>query len=62
MDFFHDGMSIMFGGFGGVGSPPTIIDGILNKQIHNLTLIGNDTGFPAHWNRKNCEERASAKR
>src|SRR6476620_190193 len=46
MDFFHDGMSIMFGGFGGVGSPPTIIDGILNKQIMNLTLIGNDTGFP----------------
>ena len=46
MDFFHDGMSIMFGGFGGVGSPPTIIDGILNKQIQNLTLIGNDTGFP----------------
>jgi acetate CoA/acetoacetate CoA-transferase alpha subunit len=46
MDFFHDGMSIMFGGFGGVGSPPTIIDGVLNKQIMNLTLIGNDTGFP----------------
>ena len=22
---------LMFGGFGGVGSPPTIIDGILNK-------------------------------
>ena len=38
MDFFHDGMSIMFGGFGGVGSPPTIIDGILKKHqdIENL--------------------------
>jgi len=46
MEFFHDGMSVMFGGFGGVGSPPTIIDGILAKEIRELTLIGNDTGFP----------------
>ncbi|MDQ1145391.1 acetate CoA/acetoacetate CoA-transferase alpha subunit [Bacillus sp. SORGH_AS 510] len=46
MRFFHDGMSIMFGGFGGVGSPPTLIDGILEKEIRELTLIGNDTGFP----------------
>lgn len=46
MDFFHNGMTLMFGGFGGVGSPPTIIDGILEKGIQNLTLIGNDTGFP----------------
>jgi len=46
MDFFHDGMSIMFGGFGGIGSPPTIIEGILKKDLQHLTLIGNDTGFP----------------
>jgi acetate CoA/acetoacetate CoA-transferase alpha subunit len=46
MGFFHDGMTLMFGGFGGVGSPPTIIDGILEKGIRRLTLIGNDTGFP----------------
>ncbi len=46
MGFFHDGMTLMFGGFGGVGSPPTIIDGILEKGVRNLTLIGNDTGFP----------------
>lgn len=46
LEFFHDGMTIMFGGFGGVGSPPTLIDGILEKRIQNLTLIGNDTGFP----------------
>ncbi|MDR6998195.1 CoA transferase subunit A [Neobacillus niacini] len=46
MEFFHDGMSLLFGGFGGVGSPPTLIDGILEKGIRNLTLIGNDTGFP----------------
>lgn len=46
MDFFHDGMTLMFGGFGGVGSPPTLIDCILKKGVQNLTLIGNDTGFP----------------
>lgn len=46
LDFFHDGTTIMFGGFGGVGSPPTIIDGLVKKGIKDLTLIGNDTGFP----------------
>lgn len=46
MKFFHDGMSIMFGGFGGIGSPPTLIDGIIAKKLQHLTLIGNDTGFP----------------
>src|SRR3954449_10217056 len=46
MEFFHDGMSLLFGGFGGVGSPPTLIDGILEKGIREVTLIGNDTGFP----------------
>ncbi|MGN1387066.1 MAG: 3-oxoacid CoA-transferase subunit A [Bacillus sp. (in: firmicutes)] len=43
---FHDGMSIMFGGFGGIGTPPSLVEFILNLNIENLTLIGNDTGFP----------------
>ncbi|MDQ0271985.1 CoA transferase subunit A [Cytobacillus purgationiresistens] len=43
---FHDGMTLMYGGFGGVGSPPTIIEAILQSGIKDLTLIGNDTGFP----------------
>lgn len=46
MELFHDGMTLMFGGFGGVGSPPSLIDGILDKGVQNITLIGNDTGFP----------------
>lgn len=46
MKYFHNGMSIMFGGFGGIGSPPTLIDAICQKDIRHLTLIGNDTGFP----------------
>lgn len=46
LELFEDGSTIMFGGFGGVGSPPTIIDGLVRKGIKDLTLIGNDTGFP----------------
>ncbi|WP_019241865.1 MULTISPECIES: 3-oxoacid CoA-transferase subunit A [Bacillus] len=45
-DLFRDEMSIMFGGFGGIGSPPTLIDYIYSLEIKELTLIGNDTGFP----------------
>jgi len=44
--YFHNEMSIMFGGFGGIGTPPSLVDFILSLQIKNLTLIGNDTGFP----------------
>jgi len=46
MDYFHSGMTVMFGGFGGVGSPPTLIDAMIKKAIYDLILIGNDTGFP----------------
>ena len=46
MPFFHDGMTLMFGGFGGIGSPPSLIQAMLDKGIHDLHLIGNDTGFP----------------
>jgi acetate CoA/acetoacetate CoA-transferase alpha subunit len=43
--FFH-GLCLMFGGFGGVGSPPSLINCILEWGIRDLTIIGNDTGFP----------------
>jgi acetate CoA/acetoacetate CoA-transferase alpha subunit len=46
MPYFHDDMSLMFGGFGGVGSPPSLIDAIIEKGVKDLVLIGNDTGFP----------------
>ncbi|WP_280635590.1 CoA transferase subunit A [Bacillus sp. 165] len=39
-------MTLMFGGFGGVGSPPTILQALLESDITDLHLIGNDTGFP----------------
>ncbi|MBM7703185.1 CoA transferase subunit A [Metabacillus iocasae] len=41
-----DGMSVMVGGFGGVGTAPTMIDELLDKDVSHLTLICNDTGFP----------------
>lgn len=41
-----EGMTIMVGGFLGVGSPELIIDEIIEKKIGNLTLIANDTSFP----------------
>ena len=43
---FKDGQSILFGGFGGIGTPPGLINLIVEKGIQSLTLIGNDTGFP----------------
>ncbi|WP_268795860.1 CoA transferase subunit A [Paenibacillus sp. Root444D2] len=41
-----DGCTLMYGGFGGIGTPPTLIEGILQKGVKDLTIIGNDTGFP----------------
>jgi acetate CoA/acetoacetate CoA-transferase alpha subunit len=46
MSHITDGCTLMFGGFGGVGNPPTLINGVLDKGVKDLTLIGNDTGFP----------------
>lgn len=42
----EDGTTLMYGGFGGIGNPPTIIQGILDRGVKDLTLIGNDAGFP----------------
>lgn len=42
---FHDGMSILFGGFMGVGTPDGIVSEILDSGIRDLTIIGNDTAF-----------------
>ncbi|MEN3930459.1 acetate CoA-transferase subunit alpha [Microvirga sp. W0021] len=44
---FRDGMSILFGGFMGVGTPPLLIQAIMDSGIKDLTIIGNDTSFPA---------------
>lgn len=41
-----DGSSLMYGGFGGVGSPPLLLDAILDRGVGGLTVIGNDAGGP----------------
>ncbi|MDR3669493.1 MAG: acetate CoA-transferase subunit alpha [Holophaga sp.] len=42
---FHDGMSVLFGGFLGAGTPAGIVRELLDSGVKDLTLIGNDTGM-----------------
>lgn len=44
--FLKDGMTIMFGGFMGVGTPELLVQEIIKSGVTDLTLIGNDTAFP----------------
>ncbi|MBB6453370.1 acetate CoA/acetoacetate CoA-transferase alpha subunit [Salirhabdus euzebyi] len=46
LEYFNDGITIMYGGFGGIGNPPTLINGIIEKGVTDLHLIGNDVAFP----------------
>ncbi len=41
-----DGMTVMMGGFLGVGSPEKVIDALLETSVKELTVIVNDTAFP----------------
>ena len=43
--FFRDGMTIMVGGFMGVGTPPHLVEALLESGVRDLTLIANDTAF-----------------
>lgn len=45
---FKDGMSILFGGFLGCGTPHKIVDLLIKQNIKDLTIIGNDTSFPKY--------------
>jgi len=42
----QEGMTIMVGGFLANGTPERLIDALVEKNVKNLTLICNDTGFP----------------
>ncbi|WP_246009326.1 CoA transferase subunit A [Brevibacillus fluminis] len=46
LETITDGTSLMYGGFGGIGSPADLIAEIMNKGVRDLALIGNDAGFP----------------
>lgn len=41
-----EGMTLMIGGFLAVGTPESLVDGLAASNANNLTVIGNDTGFP----------------
>lgn len=43
--FFRDDMTIMVGGFMGVGTPPRLVEALLESGVRDLTLIANDTAF-----------------
>ncbi len=42
----QDGMTVMIGGFLGVGTPEWLIDALLAKGVKDLTVIANDTAQP----------------
>ena len=46
MEHITDGITLMYGGFGGVGTSPLLIDAMYRKNVRDLRLIGNDSGFP----------------
>lgn len=39
-------MTVMVGGFLGVGAPLQIMDALAESGVKNLTVICNDTAFP----------------
>lgn len=46
VDLIKDGMTIMVGGFMGVGAPQKLIEAIVKAGKKDLTIICNDTSFP----------------
>lgn len=42
---FKDDMTLMIGGFLGIGTPEILIDELIRKNVKNLTIIVNDTSF-----------------
>ncbi|MCT4592764.1 MAG: CoA transferase subunit A [Anaeromicrobium sp.] len=46
MNQIKDGMTIMIGGFMACGTPEKFMDALVQKGVKDLTIIGNDGGFP----------------
>ena len=42
---FKDGMTVMAGGFMGIGTPETLVNAIDQSDVRDITLIANDTAF-----------------
>ena len=46
IDKIENAMTLMIGGFLGVGTPEKLVDGVLARNVRDLTVIANDTAFP----------------
>ena len=46
MELLKDDLQMMIGGFLGTGTPETLVDFVIEKDVQGLTVIGNDTSFP----------------
>jgi len=42
---FADNQVLMIGGFLATGTPESLVDGLVEKKVQNLTVIANDTSF-----------------
>ncbi|WP_232700011.1 acetate CoA-transferase subunit alpha [Brevibacillus daliensis] len=45
LSIFKDEMTIMVGGFMGVGTPETLVSAVDQSDVKDITLIANDTAF-----------------
>lgn len=52
LEHVKDGMTIMLPGFMGVGTPETLVDGLIEKGVKDLFLICSDTATPERGNGK----------
>ncbi len=46
IDLIKPGMTVMIGGFLGVGTPEKLVDGLVDRGVKDLVIVGNDTAFP----------------
>ena len=46
IDKIENAMTLMIGGFLGVGTPEKLVEGVLARNVQDLTVIANDTAFP----------------
>jgi acetate CoA/acetoacetate CoA-transferase alpha subunit len=46
IELIKPGMTVMIGGFLGVGTPEKLIDALVERGVKDLIVIGNDTAFP----------------
>lgn len=44
-ELFHDGMTIMVGGFMGTGAPDALVGILMDRDIKDITLISSDTAL-----------------